>query len=81
MRIGTTPWRRMLHDLSPWRVVYQQSRRWIKAGVLESTVHDLRAALLAKAQPMQPKNMASSSKLPNHRRRIADLLSYRGNRC
>src|SRR5262245_10416270 len=35
----------MPHDLPPWHVVYQQSRRWIKAGVFESLAHDLRAVL------------------------------------
>jgi transposase len=38
-------WRWIPHDLPPWNVVYQQSRRWIKAGVFESLVHDLRAVL------------------------------------
>jgi transposase len=28
-------WRWMPHDLPPWHVVYQQSRRWIKAGVVD----------------------------------------------
>jgi transposase len=35
----------MPHDLPPWRVVYQQSSRWIKAGAFESLVYDLRAVL------------------------------------
>jgi transposase len=39
------PWRWMPHDLPPWQVVYQQSQRWIKAGVFESLVYDLRAVL------------------------------------
>ena len=38
-------WRWMPHDLPPWNVTYQQSRRWVKAGVFESLVHDLRAVL------------------------------------
>src|SRR5215204_781738 len=38
-------WRWLPHDLPPWYVVYQQSRRWTKAGVFESLVHDLRAVL------------------------------------
>jgi transposase len=38
-------WRLMPHDLPPWNVVYQQSQRWIKAGIFESLVHDLRAVL------------------------------------
>jgi transposase len=37
------PWRCMPHDLPPWHVVYQQSQRWIKAGVFESLARDLRA--------------------------------------
>jgi transposase len=44
--VGTgAQWRWMPHDLPPWHVVYQQSQRWIKAGVFESLVHDLRAVL------------------------------------
>jgi len=44
VRSGSS-WRLMPHDLPPWYVVYQQSQRWIKAGVFESLVHDLRAVL------------------------------------
>src|SRR5262245_21043532 len=39
------PWRWRPHDLPPWQVVYQQSQRWIKAGVFESLAHELRAVL------------------------------------
>src|SRR5438067_3127635 len=38
-------WRMMPHDLPPWHTVYQQSQRWLKAGVFEAVVHDLRAVL------------------------------------
>lgn len=49
------PWRMMPNDLPPWWVVYQQSQRWIKAGVFEAMVHDLRAVLrLAKGRKEQP---------------------------
>jgi transposase len=49
------PWRLLPHDLPPWSVVYQQSQRWIKAGVFEAMVHDLRAILrLAKGKNEQP---------------------------
>src|SRR5262245_58422675 len=44
VRSGSS-WRLMPHDLPPHYVVYQQSQRWIKAGVFESLVHDLRAVL------------------------------------
>lgn len=38
-------WRWMPHDSSPWCVVYQQPRRWTKAGVFGSLVCVLRAVL------------------------------------
>ncbi len=40
-------WRMIPHDLPPWRAVYRQSRRWIRAGVFETAVHDLRVVLRA----------------------------------
>ena len=39
------PWRLMPHDLPPWYTVYQQTQRWLRAGVFEDLVHDLRAVL------------------------------------
>src|SRR5262245_61390718 len=48
-------WRLMPHDLPPWKVVYDQTRRWLKAGVFEALVHDLRALLrLAQGRREQP---------------------------
>jgi len=44
VRTGS-PWRYMPHDLPPWEAVYQQTQRWIKAGVFEEMVHDLRVLL------------------------------------
>ncbi len=38
-------WRMLPNDLPPWPAVYQQTRRWLAAGVFESMVHDLRALL------------------------------------
>lgn len=38
-------WRLMPHDLPPWYTVYQQTQRWLKAGVFEAMVHDLRTLL------------------------------------
>lgn len=38
-------WRQMPHDLPPWYTVYQQTQRWLRAGVFEGLVHDLRAVL------------------------------------
>jgi transposase len=44
VRAGSS-WRMMPHDLPPWDVVYQQTQRWLKAGVFEALIHDLRAVL------------------------------------
>ena len=44
VRTGS-PWRYMPHDLPPWEAVYQQTQRWIKAGVFEEMIHDLRVLL------------------------------------
>ena len=41
IRTGS-PWRYMPNDLPPWEMVYQQSQRWLKAGVFEALVQDLR---------------------------------------
>ena len=35
-------WRFMAHDLPPWHTVYQQTQRWLKAGVFQDIVRDLR---------------------------------------
>ena len=48
-------WRMMPHDLPPWAAVYQQAQRWLKAGVFEAIVNDLRAVLrLAAGRQEQP---------------------------
>ena len=39
------PWRMLPHDFPPWEVVYAQTQRWLKAGVFQALVHDLRALL------------------------------------
>lgn len=44
VRTGS-PWRYVPHDLPPWGAVYQQTRRWLKAGVFEEMVHGLRVLL------------------------------------
>jgi transposase len=38
-------WRMMPNHFPPWPAVYQQTRRWIAAGVFEALVHDLRTLL------------------------------------
>jgi len=38
-------WRMMPNDLPPWYTVHQQAARWLKAGVFEAIVDDLRVVL------------------------------------
>lgn len=35
-------WRYLPGDFPPWEAVYQQTQRWLKAGVFETMAHDLR---------------------------------------
>lgn len=52
---GGIPWRMMPNDLPPWHTVFQQTQRWLKAGVFEAMVHDLREVLrLAAGRNAQP---------------------------
>lgn len=49
------PWRMLPHNFPPWQAVYQQTQRWLSAGVFETMVHDLRALLrLAKGRDKEP---------------------------
>ena len=49
------PWRMMPNDLPPWEAVYQQTQRWLSAGVFEAIVHDLRMLLrLGEGRRAQP---------------------------
>ena len=49
------PWRMMPNDLPPWEAVYQQTQRWLKAGVFEDMAHDLRVLLrLAEGRKANP---------------------------
>jgi transposase len=42
---GGVTWRLVPNDLPPWEIVYQQTQRWLRAGVFEAMVHDLRLLL------------------------------------
>src|SRR5579883_2966257 len=49
------PWRMLPNDLPPWEAVYQQTQRWLKAGVFEAIVNDLRQLLrVAAGRKEQP---------------------------
>lgn len=43
------PWRLMPNDLPPWEAVYQQTQRWLAAGVFPAIVRDLRELLRVAA--------------------------------
>jgi transposase len=46
----------MPHDLPPWEATYQQTRRWLSAGVFEEMVHDLRVLLrLSEGRASKPR--------------------------
>ena len=48
-------WRAMPNDLPPWFAVYQQSQRWLAAGVFEALAQDLRALLrVASGRDAEP---------------------------
>ena len=54
VRTGSA-WRYMPHDLPPWEAVYQQTRRWLEAGVFKEMVHDLRLVLrLSEGRASEP---------------------------
>ena len=54
MRAGA-PWRLLPGDFPPWHAVYDQTRRWMAAGVFEAMAHDLRAVLrLAEGRAAAP---------------------------
>jgi transposase len=57
----------MPHDLPPWHTVYQQSQRWLTAGVFAAMVHDLRAVLrLAAGRTEEPSaSIVDSRTLPS----------------
>src|SRR4028119_553235 len=57
------PWRMLPHDFPPWEAVYQQTQRWLAAGVFEAMVHDLRAVLrLAQGREAEPRAAVMDSR-------------------
>jgi transposase len=56
VRAGS-PWRLLPTNFPPWEAVYQQTRRWLAAGVFETMAHDLRM-LLREATDRMPQPRA-----------------------
>jgi len=53
----------MPNDFPPWEAVYQQTQRWLAAGVFEQMVHDLREVLrLAQGRAPEPTAAALDSR-------------------
>ncbi len=58
------PWRLLPNDLPPWEAVYQQTQRWLQAGVFEAMVNDLRALLrVAGGRKEQPPEAIFDSRM------------------
>ncbi len=56
VRAGS-PWRLLPTNFPPWAAAYQQTRRWLAAGVFETMAHDLRM-LLREASDRMPQPRA-----------------------
>jgi transposase len=58
-------WRLMPHDPPPWHTVYQQTQRWLRAGVFEAMVPDLRTLLREiEGRPAHPRAAVLDSRTP-----------------
>src|SRR5512140_1128428 len=72
-------WRMLPHDLPPWTVVYQQAQRWLKAGVFEAMVQDLRTLLrLAQGRNEQPSAAIFDSRTLQSTRKSGARAGYDG---
>ena len=60
-------WRMLPSNLPSWHTVYQQTQRWLKAGVFEAIVHDLRSLLceLAERAPSPRAALLDGRTLPS----------------
>lgn len=73
------PWRMMPNDLPPWHAVYEQTQRWIQAGVFEDMVHDLRELLrLASGRKAKPSAAILDSRTLRSSPESGDRAGYDG---
>jgi transposase len=61
------PWRMMPNDWPPWHTVYQQTQRWLTAGVFEEMVRDRRMLIreIAGRMPQPRAAILDSRTLPS----------------
>jgi transposase len=72
-------WRMMPHDFPPWPMVYQQTQRWIAAGVFEAMVQDLRELLrMAEGRCAQPSAAIFDSRTLQSTRESGGRAGYDG---
>lgn len=72
-------WRMLPNDLPPWYTVYQQSQRWLRAGVFEAIVDDLRRLLREIAdRPPQPRAVIIDSRTLQSSPESGDRAGYDG---
>ena len=72
-------WRMMPNDLPPWYTVHQQTQRWIRAGVFDDIVHDLRCLLrLAAGRKADPSAVIFDSRTLQSTVESGQRASYDG---
>jgi transposase len=76
---GGISWRMVPNDLPPWEIVYQQTQRWIVAGVFEAMVHDLRELLrMAEGRAPDPTAAIIDSRTLQSTPESGDRAGYDG---
>lgn len=74
-------WRFMPNDLPPWAMVYQQTQRWLKAGVFEDLVRDLRMLLHEiEGRPPQPSAAIFDGRTLQSRPESGERAGYDGHK-
>ena len=72
-------WRMIPNDLPPRHTVYQQTQRWLKAGVFEAMVHDLREVLrVAEGRKPQPSAVIFDSRTLQSSPESGERAAYDG---
>jgi len=76
---GGISWRMVPNDLPPWEIVFQQTQRWIAAGVFEAMVHDLRELLrMAEGRAPDPTAAIIDSRTLQSTPESGDRAGYDG---